>query len=197
MPFQPVKLDCTSASPNLRLRRLLFHAQDRILCRFGHTEFHDGLCRDLDLLSGLGIEAGASFALLFNKLSKPRKHEFALFLCFAVGNLSNCFKEESCRSFVGFGSGGDCLEELCFGLMKGGGCKLEHTIGARTGSARFVSVTSLQKLLSVKMGRGDLFGGAAEAAYSQNVPAGQGCGSRERPADPSRGAGAKPEQPFL
>jgi hypothetical protein len=81
VPLEPVRLDYASSSPIhsppgitrrriVRLGRLLFHAQDGILRRFGHTEFYHCLCRDLDLLSGLGIKAGASFALLFNEFSK-------------------------------------------------------------------------------------------------------------------------------
>jgi hypothetical protein len=60
--------------------RLLLDPQNRVLRRLRDSEFHNSLCRNLDLLLCLGIKSGARFPLLFHKLAKTGQDKFAVFL---------------------------------------------------------------------------------------------------------------------
>jgi len=94
--------------------RLLLYPQNRVLCRLGDSEFHDGLGWNLDFLLRLRIEAGASLPFLFYELAKSGQDEFSVLFDGFVGEVAECIEEYSSGSFVGLGGFGKCA--LKFGL---------------------------------------------------------------------------------
>jgi len=94
--------------------RLLFYPQNRVFCRLGDSEFHDGLGWNLDFLPRLRIKARARLPLLLHQLAKTGQDKFAVLLDRFVGEVAKCIEEYSSGSFVGLGWFSEC--DLKFGL---------------------------------------------------------------------------------
>jgi len=68
--------------------RLLFYPQNRVFCRLGDSEFHDGLGWNLDFLPRLRIKARARLPLLLHQLAKTGQDKFAVLFDRFVGEVA-------------------------------------------------------------------------------------------------------------
>jgi hypothetical protein len=66
-----------------RALRLLLDYQNGVLCCLRHSEFNDRLCRNLDLLQRLRVDAGARFPFLLHELAKARQDELVVLVAVA------------------------------------------------------------------------------------------------------------------
>jgi hypothetical protein len=73
--------------------RLLLCPENSIFRCFGDSEFDHCLGWNLDLLLGLGIDAGTGFSLLFQQFAKTGQDEFSILLDLFVGKLSERIKK--------------------------------------------------------------------------------------------------------
>src|SRR5215469_6428295 len=97
-----------------RGQALLFRSQNCVFCRLRDSEFHHGLCGNLDLLLRLWIDAGSRFPLLLHQLAKAGQDELAVLLDLSVGEAGESVEEYSGGSFVSGGCGSE--SGLKFGL---------------------------------------------------------------------------------
>jgi len=93
---------------------LLLNPKDGILCCLRDPEFKHGLCRDLDFLLRLGIDAGSRFPLLLHELPKAGQNELAVLLDLLVGEARESVEEYSGGSLVSVRCGSE--SGLEFGL---------------------------------------------------------------------------------
>ena len=80
----PIKRGTLKGSECLEKReRGLLGAEDRVLGRLGHAEFHDALGFDLDGRAGGRIAAGAGFAIHQNQFAQAGQGEsiFGMLVC--------------------------------------------------------------------------------------------------------------------
>ena len=101
----------------LARQHLLFHTENRILCRIGAAKFDDGFGRNLNLLLRLGIKPGARLPLLLYEFPKSRDDEFAVLFGRFVGDVAECIEKYSRGPFVGLGGFSKCGLKFCLGHL--------------------------------------------------------------------------------
>jgi hypothetical protein len=93
---------------------LFLDPQNRILCRFGDSEFDHGLGWNFNFLLRLWIETRPRFPLLLNELAKAGQNKFPALFNFFVGDGAQRLEEYSRGFPVGLGGCSEC--DLKFGL---------------------------------------------------------------------------------
>src|SRR6478609_3779845 len=68
-------------------------SEHRVLCGFRDSQFHHGFRGNLELLTGLRIDAGTRFPLLLYELTDSGNDEFALLLGLVVSDLRELGEE--------------------------------------------------------------------------------------------------------
>jgi hypothetical protein len=88
--------------------RLLLYPKNRVFCRFGDSEFDDGLGWNLDFLLRFRIEARTRFPLLLHELAKTGQDKFAVLFNRIVREVAERIEEYSSGSFVALGGSSEC-----------------------------------------------------------------------------------------